>query len=284
MKSHRKAWKLRQADELSKLFGEHKIVGIADLLGTPASLIQKLRKALKGKAVLKVSKTRVAKKALEGVPSKKALDSLVSKSCLVIFSQQDPFELYSLIKKNRAKAFAKAGYVAEEDIVIPAGDTGLPPGPALSDLKAAGLQIKIQGPTIHITADKVVTKKGETVTPPVANVLSKLDIKPVKVGLKVTAFYENGVLFGPGVLDVDSEKVFNDFAAAYIQSLNLSVNAAIFNAASMPIIVGNSFRAAKAVALAGNVLTKETMPELLAKASMQAKAIEGMASQKGEQP
>lgn len=274
LKMHRKTWKQSQVQELSPLFKKYKTIAVGDLSGMPSSLVQKLRKNLNDKAVLKVSKTRVIKKALESVSDKKQVAPLVNKSCLIIFSDLDPFELFSLVKKNRAKAFAKEGYVAEEDILVPAGDTGLPPGPALSELKAAGLQLKIQGPTIQITEDKIVTKKGERVTKPVAAVLAKLDIKPVKIGLKLSGVFEESVMFLPQVLDIDTEKVFNDFASAYTKAVNLSFNAQIFNSASMPLLLGRAFREAKEVALAGNVFTKETMPQILAKALNAAKAVE----------
>ena len=81
-----------------------------------------------------------------------------SKSVAVIFTEMTPFRLYAFLKKNKGKAAAKEGQLAPNDIIVPAGDTGLPPGPALSDLKGAGLQVKIQGPTIEITEDKVVAK------------------------------------------------------------------------------------------------------------------------------
>jgi len=99
---------------------------------------------------------------------------------------------YAKIKKNKGSSSAKAGMLAQDDIVIPAGDTGLPPGPALSDLKQAGLKTKIQGPTISIAEDKLVAKKGEAISAGVANALGKLNIKPIKIGLNLVACYEHG--------------------------------------------------------------------------------------------
>ncbi len=277
MKTHRKDWKIRQVQVLSPLFKKYKTIGVGDLSGMPASLIQKLRKNLNGKAVLKVSKTRVVKKALATVPSKKNVDEIINKSCLMIYSDLDPFELFALIKKNQSKAFAREGYIAEEDIIVPAGDTGLPPGPALSELKAAGLAIKIQGPTIQVTDDKVVAKKGTPVTKPVAAVLSKLDIKPVKVGLKMNGVFYDGAYFRPEVLNIDTDEVFENFVKAYRQSLNLAVNAHIFIKESMPLLLGKAYREAKEVAMAAKVFSGEETGKDAEKASREAGAQEASA-------
>ncbi|MBI4045123.1 MAG: 50S ribosomal protein L10 [Candidatus Diapherotrites archaeon] len=261
MKTHQIKWKKREVELITPLLGKYSVIGIGDLSGTPASLLQKLRKKLHGKAVVRVSKTRIIKKALANVQGKEALGGLLKDSCVLVLTDLDPFEVFSLIKRNRTKAFAKAGYIAEDDIVVPAGDTGLPPGPALSDLKGAGLQIKIQGPTIAVTQDKVVAKKGEAVTPPVANVLSKLDIKPVKIGLRLVGVFENGAILDAKVLDIDADKAIDDFARAYTMALNLAFNAEIFNSYTTPLLIAKAFMDSKGLALETGMIAKET-PEV----------------------
>lgn len=238
-------WKKKEVELITPLLAKYTVVGIGDLSGTPASLLQKLRKKLHGKAVVRVSKTRIIKKALANTKGKEALNGLLKDSCVLVLTDLDPFEVYSLIKRNRTKAFAKAGYIADDDIIVPAGDTGLPPGPALSDLKGAGLQIKIQGPTIAVTQDKVVTKKGEAVTPPVATVLSKLDIKPVKIGLKLVGVFEKGAILDAKILDIDVDKVIDDFARAHTMALNLAFNAEIFNSYTTPLLIAKAVRDSK---------------------------------------
>ena len=48
--------------------------------------------------------------------------------------------------------------IAPENIVVPACDTGLPPGPALTTFKNAGVKVKM-GATISIAEDQVVTRR-----------------------------------------------------------------------------------------------------------------------------
>ncbi|MBN2067832.1 MAG: 50S ribosomal protein L10, partial [Candidatus Diapherotrites archaeon] len=184
MTVHTRKWKESELQQITKLADQYPVVAIATLQNFPASLSQLLRKRLHGSAVVKVSKTRVVKKALQESSVKS--DGLLKHtegSVAVIFSNMNPFELFAFLKKNKGRVPAKAGMIAPNDIVIPAGDTGLPPGPALSDLKQAGLKTVMKGPTISIAEDKVVAKAGEPITAGVAGALSKLDIKPIKVGL-----------------------------------------------------------------------------------------------------
>lgn len=280
MKTHQMKWKEKEVELITPMLNKYSVVGIGDLSGTPASLLQKLRKKLYGKAVVRVSKTRIIKKALANTKGKEALNSLLKDSCVLVLTDLDPFEVYSLVKRNRTKAFAKAGYIADDDIIVPAGDTGLPPGPALSDLKGAGLQIKIQGPTIAVTQDKVVTKKGEAVTPPVANVLSKLDIKPVKIGLKLVGVFEKGAILDASVLDIDVDKVIDDFARAHTMALNLAFNAEIFNSYTTPLLVAKAFMDAKGLALETGLMGKEGED---AQASVEEKSEEAAMPKTGEE-
>ena len=254
MTAHTLKWKEAQLAEVKGLVSKYSVIGIANLEGFPAALFQTLRKKLAGKAVIKVSKTRVIKKALEEANlSSSGLLDITKGSVGIVFTDMNAFELYNFIKRNKGSAMAKEGAIAPEDIVVPAGDTGLPPGPALSDLKAAGLNVRVQGATIAVAQDKTVAKKGEAVSKPVANVLAKLDIKPLKVGLKISGVFENGELFKAEVLDIDSEQVFNDIVRAVQYAVNLSVETAYPTEKTIELILSKAVRQANAL--------KEALPK-----------------------
>jgi len=273
MTKHTKPWKEAQAKELKLLAEKYHVVAVAPLKNFPGVLAKDLRKKLQGKAVVKVSKTRVVALALKGTKSGLGLDPHLKGSVAVIFSELNPFELFSLLKKNSVSMPAKEGMVAPDNIVVPAGDTGLPPGPALSDLKAAGLKTVMQGPTISIAEDKVVSKKGELITAGVSGALSKLGIKPIKVSLRASACVEKGQVFLADVLDIDIGKVRRQFAECARNAFNIAVEIAYVTKETAPALVGKAFRAAKAVAIEANFLTPETTAEILAKASRQASAL-----------
>ncbi len=290
MTGHTKKWKAAQLAELQELAGKYPVIAIASLNNFPGALAKQLRKKLQGKAVVKVSKTRIVKKAL--VDSKVdlgGLDEHVTGNIAVIFSEMNPFELYAVLKKNSVSMPAKEGSIAQDDIIIPAGDTGLPPGPALSDLKAAGLKTIMQGPTISIAEDKVVAKKGEPVTAGVAGALSKLNIKPIKVKLSVTAGLEKGQVYLADVLDIDADQVFQDFATASRNAFNIAIEIAYTTKETMPVLITKGYRGAKAVAIEANILNSATVGDVLAKASAQANVLkvkvpEAPAEEKAEEP
>ncbi len=275
MTSHNRKWKEAQLKELKELASKYSVIAVSDIRFFPASLFQQIRKKLHGQAEVRVSKTKVIRKALAEVSKTKVLSDFAQTNCAVIFTDMNPFELFAFLKKNKGKVPAKAGAVAEDDISIPAGDTGLPPGPALSDLKAAGLKVAVQGSTIAIMEDKVVTKKGEAVSAPVAGTLAKLNIMPFKVGMKLVAALEGTQVFKADVLDIDVDEVFAKFVSGHRNAFNLAFNAAITNKATIGMLLAKTFRDAKAVALEANFMTSATINDLLAKADRQAKEIKG---------
>lgn len=265
MTSHDKKWKNVKREEIAKLAKEYPVIAVATLNELPANIMSLVRKRLGIDAKIVVAKTRVVQKAFKesGIDTTK-LDSFVKESVAIIFSKKNPFELFNFIKKNKGDAVAKEGDIAEQDIIVQAGDTGLPPGPALSSLKAAGLKVAVQGPTISVTADKIVTKKGEPVSKDVADVLSKLNMKPMKIGMKVLGVLEKETndFYDSASLDVDEEELFNNFIKAYQHALNLSVESEYFNEASAELIVIKAVRAAKAIK---NVTNEEEKKEEIEK-------------------
>ena len=271
MTVHTSSWKKAQLAELTKLANEYPILAVVNLNTFPASLFQVLRKKLEGKAEIRASKTRVIRKALQNssIDSSK-LNDYVQESVAIIFTSMDPFELYAFAKKNKGNVSAKEGDIAPVDIVVPAGDTGLPPGPALSDLKAAGLKVTVQGATISVVDDKVVTKKGEAVSAPVAGTLSKLDIKPMKVGMNIVACYENKEIYEASVLDIDIDELRAKFVSAYTGAFNLAFNTGYFIAETIPLLIGKAVREAKALAIEAKVLSPETVEDFIASAARQA--------------
>ncbi len=250
MTSHTKKWKASKREEIAKLAKEYPVIAVATLEKLPASILSVLRKRLVGEGIIVVAKTRVVQKALaEAGITEAKLNEKVAKSITLIFTKKNPFELFSFIKKNKGDAFARENDMADHDILIQAGDTGLPPGPALSILKGAGLQVKMAGPTISISADKIVVKKGEAIKKEVAEVLGKLNIKPMKVGMKVIGVLDKteGQYYSADVLDVDEEELFGKFVLAYQQAFNLAVNAEYYCDASIEAILIKAQREAKAV-------------------------------------
>ncbi len=205
MTRHLKKWRHSQFDVIDKLIKEYKVIGIGSVSSYPAALLHKLKKNLTD-VTLKVTNKNVLKKVLEAQKQTDLIKELPAQPILIL-SNKNAFEIYSSIKKNKSKSKAKVGMISPIDIIIQECDTGLPPGPALSDLKKVGLKAQVKGPTIHIVEDAVVTKKGAIVTSDVVSTLSKLGIKPIELMLDVVCIKEAGLIYKKDVLSVDSDEI-----------------------------------------------------------------------------
>jgi large subunit ribosomal protein L10 len=277
MKRHLKSWKKNELNKLKEFVEAYDVLAVADLNLCPANLLQNLRKKLKGKAEIKISKLRIVKKALS--ESKKNLKQLLDNcpnQVALIGTNLNAFELYSLIKKNKVKLSAAPGMIAPNDIIIPAGDTGLPLGPALGELKSFGLKAKIVGNSITIEEDKLIVKKSEIISEKIAGLLSKLNIKPINAMLSVKAVMEGNQFYLGSVLDFDSEQIFNEFSNAFRNALNLSYNIVYPTKQNIELLLQKAFREAKTVSLEGKILNKSTATEILMQAKMQAQALQSL--------
>src|SRR3989338_262572 len=283
MKTHTRKWKQTESQMLENEIKKAKVIAVADLERFPADLFAKLRKKLHPKAKIRATKTRVALKAFEkaGLDTKKLLEKS-GKSIAVIFSEMNAFELFSFVRKGRGKAYAKPGMVLPFDLIVPAGDTGLPPGPDLADLKAAGIPAQMSGSSIKVPKDFVITKSGTPVTPQASKALIKLDIKPVEIGLKIMLAYEDNQWYEGSVLDIDPEKETLKYITAYRNAVNLAFNIAYPTKATIELLVQKAYRDMKSVSMEGKITNKATMGETPENAVKQAE--EPQAPVKEEKP
>jgi large subunit ribosomal protein L10 len=276
-------WKLDEVKDVEKFINGKKVIGIVDIESLPSRQFQEIRKKLRGRADIKISKSILIRRAIENLknPELKKLEEYMTGPCGILVSDEDPFLLYKFLKKNRSKALAKAGMIAPFDLIIPAGETDLPAGPALSELKIAKVDVKIDKGKIAVAKDSLVAKKGETINQQTANALAKLGITPMEIGLKITAILDRNVVYTPDVLDIDEAKFMSELVGGYHNALNLSVSAGYPTAESIKIMIQNACRNAKNLAVNAGILTKETVGNILAKASAQAGSLADILKAKG---
>ncbi len=217
-----KEWKIKAVEELSKLIAQYPVVGIVSLHKIPSAALQKIRFELGEDAKIKVSKKSIIIRALEKA-GKKALAECVEGQVALILSKINPFKLLFLLQKRTTTAPAKPGDIAEEDIVVPAGPTDIPAGPAISTLTKVKIPAKIEGGKVVIQRDFVVCKKGEFVTEDIAAALNLLKIEPMKIGLKLLAIEEDGKVYSGEALEITEEKIIEDLNAACANAMKLAV-------------------------------------------------------------
>jgi large subunit ribosomal protein L10 len=261
-------WKKTIFSDLSELLKEYSVVAVADLQKVRSSQIQEIRKKLRGKAELIVAKNTILRKAAEKA-EKENVDKFaeeVTGSKVLIFTRMNPFELILFLNKNKVRVPAKGGDVASSEIMIPAGNTGLQPGPVISEFNEAKVPTRIEGGSIFVAKDTVVAEKGEVVSTKTASLLSKLGMKPMEAGLSLSYAYDNGMVLGPNELAFDLDRMKTDFSSAARLALGVAVEANIMLPETAPIIISKAYRQAVAVSVEAEFLTKETAPLILRKA------------------
>jgi len=268
--------KKKLVQELIKDAKEYPIVGVVNMQSLPAQQSQKMREMLRKKGVkLIMARKKLLKLAL--VDSKLAnIEQLAEKvkgMPALLFTKDNPFTLYSIIQKNKSAAPAKAGQEAPKDIVVPAGPTGFAPGPIISELAAVGIKTKVENGKLTIINDATVAKEGDIISPKLAETLKRLDIKPMEIGLNLTAVWEDGLVFAAKQLHVDEKEYAQNIVKAAQWAMNLAVECGIFTKETTEVIIQKAFREAKAVAIESAYLTEGTTEEVLAKSEREALSV-----------
>jgi large subunit ribosomal protein L10 len=225
-------------NELVGYLKNYKYFIIADLFKIKSADLQALRKifydSLKFK-VVKNSLFRVALKKVYEENTVKKLEPYLHKQNIFIFSNANPYEIYLQLEKNKIKTAAKPGDVAEEDIIIPAGNTGITPGPVMSKFSKLKIPTKVEEGAITVTKDTVVVKKGDKISSEVVELLNLLGIKPISVTLKLKYGFDGKNIIENIYLDLNQIKKEIEKAQQYV--LNLSLNAIFPIKEIMPIII-----------------------------------------------
>ena len=262
--------KTKEVDELTKLISRYKIIGIASLNKVRAAQLQEFKRNLADRVFMRVLKNTLMKLAIENCrerPDLKKLEEHLQGSNLFMFTDLNPFKLALTLEKGKVKTTAKSGDIAAFDVVIPAGNTGQPPGPIISQLNAVGLPTRIESGSVWINKDTLVVKKGEAINERLASMLSKLGIKPVETGLAMTVVFDEGLIIRQDQLKISVDGTKHDVENAYADAFALSLGISYPTEDSMVALLQVAHKEAYALALAAAIPTKETIEDLIRKAN-----------------
>jgi large subunit ribosomal protein L10 len=269
-------WKREEVADLEAFLDRYESVGIVDVAGIPSRQLQSMRRDLHGSAELRMSRNTLVCRALESVDEGlEDLVGFVSGQVGLIGTNDNPFALYQKLEASKTPAPINAGEIAPNDIVIPEGDTGVDPGPFVGELQTVGAEARIMEGSIQVTADSVVCEAGEEVSADLADVLGELGIEPKEVGLDLRAVQSEGVLFEPDELAIDVDAYRADVEAGAAAARNLSINAAYPTARTVGSLLGTAAGEAKAVGLYAAIEDPDVLPDLVARADAQVRALAG---------
>jgi len=266
-----------KVEEIKGILGEYKSIGIASLQKVRAAQLQEMKKTLKGKVYMRVLKNTLIKLALEdmGKEELKSLEKYLEGSNLFLFTDLNPFKLALLLERGKVKTTAKSGDIAAMDVTVPAGNTGQPPGPIISQLNGVGLPTRIESGSVWVSKDSLVVRKGEVVNERLAAVLSKLGIKAVEAGLSMTAVYDEGLMIAGEQLKIDVEGTRRSVEQSHGEAFSLSLSIAYPTVDNIKALLQTAHQKAFALSVSAAVPTKETIGDLLRKAHMQMLSLNG---------
>ena len=268
-------WKLEEVDELAKLIQDYPVVAVFKLVGLRANLLHEIRKILRDKAILRVAKKTLFCKAAEkaGKPELKQLLEDVKEPVGLIFSKIDAFKLKLILDKNRIPMHAKAGERADMDVIVPEMNTGLPPGPILGDFGKLKIPTKIEGGQIWIAKDTLVAKKGDVISPLLASLLARLDIKAVLKGVEIEKAYVDGVILTKEDLTIDLEKIKEDLRSAYTDAVNLATEIGYTVRETIIPLLVKAEAQARTLAIEAEIPTRDMIVDIILRAERMAAAL-----------
>lgn len=232
-------YKKQEVQDVIRLFNEYPVVGILNLETLPSSNLQIIKKQLRDKAVIKFTKKTFMLKALDQIkrPNIDKLKENLQGVPALLFTKQDPFELYKILEKSKSNAAAKPGQIAPEDLTISAGPTNFPAGPMIGEFGQLGIKTEVKEGKISIKEEKTLVKSGQEISQKAADILSKLGVEPMKIGLNLLLTYQNGEILTKDILYINEEEFINNIKLAYQQALNLSLNASYPTSENIKLLI-----------------------------------------------
>ncbi len=271
--------KVRVVEELVRLISSHRVIAVFKLVGLRANLLHEIRKKLRDMMAIRISKKTLFIKAVEkaGRPELQSLVEDINEPVGFIFSDVSAFRLKIILDKNRIPMHARAGEKADFDVIVPEMNTGLPPGPILSDFGKLKIPTRIDSGQIWIAKDTVVARRGESISPELASLLARLDIKAVLKGISIERAFEDGVLLTRDQLELDLEKFSEEVRSAHLQASSLAIEMGyITRETVIPLLVKSALEA-RALAVEAEIPSKEAIQDIILLAERRAQALKAAA-------
>ncbi|MGD0952005.1 MAG: 50S ribosomal protein L10 [Methanotrichaceae archaeon] len=279
--AHLPEWKVKEVSELVERIGKSRVVGIVGMREIPASDLQQMRGELRSQVEVKMVRNNIARRALDSSSQEiKPLSDFIEDQSALIFSDGNPFKLYSMFEKAKRPMAMRAGARATKDIVIEAGETSFSPGPMVGKLQAAGIPAAIKSGKVVINQKITLVKDGEVVSAKTADILKTMEIFPKNVGLELRAVYEGGLVFKAKDLAIDVDGLLSEIGSTSAKAFNFAVDIGYTTPETISAILQKAFSKAKNLVAEGGIPVPGMMDIVLSRAAANARAIASLA--KGE--
>jgi len=247
--------------KFEKLVDEYKNVLVVGVDNVGSLQMQKVRIALRGKAVMMMGKNTlmrmIIREKMVANPKLEALLPFVRGNMGLIFTNDDLSKVRTVVTEYKVPAGAKAGTIAPTDVFVPPGATGLDPGQT-AFFQALNIATKIVKGSIEIVNQVHLIKKGDKITSSAVALLAKLDIKPFFYGIVALSVYENGSVYPAEVLDITQADLLAKFMSGVDKLRALSLAAKWPSELTLSFQIASGFRKLLALSLATNYTFKES--------------------------
>jgi large subunit ribosomal protein L10 len=270
--------------ELQDMPTKYNVIALSKMTKVRATQLMSIRKKFRNDIKIRIIKNKVAIRAFEKVKGVAGIESLSKQlegQCALMFTNISPFKLNLIFAQNKVFLAAKGGDIASKDIVVPAGNTGIAPGPVLSEFKVANVATKIDQGTIWVAKDTVVARPGDVISVPLASLLSKLNVKPIEAGIAVNFAVAEGLIFKEQDLRISLEEYRTELIKSFQQALALATEAGYLTAETVKPMLVKAQQQARSVAAEAGYVTPETADFVLPRAKAKAQAVASKAKEKG---
>jgi len=207
--------------------------------------MQKIRKSLRGKAVLLMGKNTMIRRAIRLNSSKNPdwmnLLPHIYGNVGMVFTKDNIATIRDTVQTLRVPASAKAGTFAPKDVFVAKGMTKLEPTKT-NFLQALNIASKINKGQIEILNDIHLIKKGERIGSSEATLLQMLDVRPFEYGLYVQQVYDHGSVYGVEITNLTDDDIVGKFAHALSVVTSVSLGIHYPTLSAVPHLLLNSFK------------------------------------------
>jgi large subunit ribosomal protein L10 len=271
--------------QLQQLPKEYSVIALSKMAKVRATQLMTIRKKFRDEIKIRIVKNEVAKRAFENIKDIRGIDNLSGQLAgqnALMFTDINPFRLNSILSENKVFMSAKGGDIASKEILIPTGNTGITPGPVLSEFKEANVATKIDQGSIWVNRDTVVAKPGQIISQKLASLLSKLNIKPIEAGISVSFAISDGLVFKESDLSINLAEYKNNLVQSFQEAIALATETGYVTEETINPLIIRAHQHAKALARKSQYFSPENLERsLLPEAQLHAQLLTAILAQKG---
>ncbi|MHA1508093.1 MAG: 50S ribosomal protein L10 [Promethearchaeota archaeon] len=276
-------WKMDEVEHLVGLFKEYSNVAVIEVAKLNDRQIQEMRKILRGKATIRMSKKSLQLRAIDNYRQESKKENLVEFADRIpgqaafCFTNLNIFELKKIFNQSEWMVPAKPDEITPVDIWVRAGDTGLPTGQVISELNMTlRLPTSLQNDTIWIREDTQTHHAGDFVDVKQAAVLKKLGVNPIESLIKIHYAWSDGEIIPEEILYMDMEQFQKDLTSAYLSAQNLAIELGIVDKETIKPMIQKAHRGALGLIFKLPVYFEDLRDEYIRKAASNANTINAM--------